>query len=239
MAKFNESDGFHIYGWMTTRLHLSGGELLAYAVVRQFSQSNAGIYTGGVPYLSMIIGCSGESARKYLHSLTDKGLIEQIDATRNNVPYKHYRATPKDFGCTPKEIGGVSQENWGDTPKNFGGEYNMNRNKKEEDKDNNNSTASRFQIPSLEDVRDYCRMRGNSVDPQQFIDYYSANGWRVGKNPMKDWRAAIRTWEANRKTSSTRPAYQQRKPESVWEHNARIVENIARSFQNDQPYDEQ
>ena len=53
----------------------------------------------------------------------------------------------------------------------------------------------RFTQPTLEEVTDYCNERGNSVDPQRFIDYYTANGWKVGKNPMKDWRAAVRTWE--------------------------------------------
>jgi len=51
--------------------------------------------------------------------------------------------------------------------------------------------------PSLEDVRAYCAARRNSVDPQQWFDYYEANGWNVGRNPMKDWRAAVRTWERN------------------------------------------
>ena len=53
----------------------------------------------------------------------------------------------------------------------------------------------RFSPPSLEEVRAYCKERGNTVDPQRFLDFYTANGWRVGKNPMKDWKAAVRTWE--------------------------------------------
>lgn len=51
--------------------------------------------------------------------------------------------------------------------------------------------------PTLEEVTVYCRERGGRVDPQQWFDHYTANGWRVGKNPMKDWRAAVRTWERN------------------------------------------
>ncbi len=54
---------------------------------------------------------------------------------------------------------------------------------------------TRFVPPSVEEVEVYCRERGNSVDPQRFVDYYSANGWMVGKNKMKDWKAAVRTWE--------------------------------------------
>lgn len=54
---------------------------------------------------------------------------------------------------------------------------------------------TRFAIPSVEDVKAYCSERGNDVDPQRFVDYYTANGWKVGKNPMKDWKATVRTWE--------------------------------------------
>nr|DAI75751.1 MAG TPA: hypothetical protein [Caudoviricetes sp.] len=62
---------------------------------------------------------------------------------------------------------------------------------------------SRFSPPTAQEVADYCRERGNQVDAQRFVDYYTANGWRVGKNPMKDWKAAVRTWE---KQDSTAPA---------------------------------
>lgn len=71
------------------------------------------------------------------------------------------------------------------------------------------SARGRFSPPTVEQVRQYCRSRGNCVDPQRFVDYYSANGWRVGKNPMKDWQAAVRTWEKkdgeNRTRGSSNP----------------------------------
>ena len=51
------------------------------------------------------------------------------------------------------------------------------------------------QRPSLEDVKTYCLERKNSVDAEKWLSHYEANGWRVGKNPMKDWKAAVRTWE--------------------------------------------
>lgn len=49
--------------------------------------------------------------------------------------------------------------------------------------------------PTLEEVASYCRERGKGVDPQKWFDHYSANGWKVGKNPMRDWKAAVRNWE--------------------------------------------
>jgi hypothetical protein len=65
-----------------------------------------------------------------------------------------------------------------------------------------------FQKPTFEEVQAYCQERNNGVDVKRWYDYYTANGWKVGKNPMKDWRAAVRTWErgsvaapASRKTA--------------------------------------
>lgn len=54
-----------------------------------------------------------------------------------------------------------------------------------------------FVRPTLEDVGNYCHERANDVDAQKWMDYYMSNGWRVGKNPMRDWKAAVRTWEKN------------------------------------------
>ena len=57
---------------------------------------------------------------------------------------------------------------------------------------------ARFTPPTLEEVRQYCRERNSTVDPQSFIDYYTANGWIQGKGkPIKDWKAAVRYWEKN------------------------------------------
>ena len=70
---------------------------------------------------------------------------------------------------------------------------------------------TRFIKPSVADVKSYCEERGNNVDPEKFINYYDSNGWHVGKNPMKDWQAAVRTWEQNG-FSSTTHKYNAREP---------------------------
>lgn len=72
---------------------------------------------------------------------------------------------------------------------------------------------TRFAPPSLEDVQAYCIERNNNVDAQRFIDYYTSNGWKVGKNSMKDWKAAVRNWE---RSDTAKPApKQQDKPSST------------------------
>ena len=63
-----------------------------------------------------------------------------------------------------------------------------------------------FKKPTLEEVQSYCLERNNNVDAQRFIDYYTANGWKVGRNPMKDWKATVRTWERKDKPSEL-PTY--------------------------------
>lgn len=54
---------------------------------------------------------------------------------------------------------------------------------------------TRFAPPSVEQVSAYCRERSNGIDAQRFVDFYASKGWRVGNQPMKDWKAAVRTWE--------------------------------------------
>lgn len=55
----------------------------------------------------------------------------------------------------------------------------------------------RFEKPTLSEIKEYCIERNNNVDAQHFYDHYESNGWKVGKNSMKDWKAAVRTWEKN------------------------------------------
>ena len=65
------------------------------------------------------------------------------------------------------------------------------------DIDKEKKPPKRFTAPSLEEVKAYCVERKNNVDAERFVNYYTANGWKVGKNPMKDWKAAVRSWERN------------------------------------------
>jgi len=62
-------------------------------------------------------------------------------------------------------------------------------------KEKEGKKRKRFVPPSLEEIKVYCIERGNNINPQVFVDHYQANGWMIGKNKMKDWKAGIRTWE--------------------------------------------
>lgn len=77
---------------------------------------------------------------------------------------------------------------------------NNNNKENKKEKENNKERVrekplARFTAPTVEDVNAYCRGRGNRVDAQRFVDFYAAKGWKIGQNAMKDWKAAVRTWE--------------------------------------------
>ena len=64
------------------------------------------------------------------------------------------------------------------------------------DKDN----KGRFTPPTVEEVKAYCQERNNGIDAEAFVSFYESKGWLIGKNKMKDWKAAVRTWERSRQT---------------------------------------
>ena len=99
------------------------------------------------------------------------------------------------------------------------------RKEKEEIFKENDEKISSFITPKLQEIKAYCNERKNNVNAEQFFDYYESNGWMIGKNPMQDWKAAVRSWEKYSKVHQscvikndekrTSPAYQIYKPEKV------------------------
>jgi hypothetical protein len=55
--------------------------------------------------------------------------------------------------------------------------------------------SKKFIRPTIQDIENYCKERGNSVDPERFFNFYESKGWMIGKSPMKNWKAAVHTWE--------------------------------------------
>lgn len=109
---------------------------------------------------------------------------------------------------------GVNDENPKETPNEKENE-NVNENENEKEKENESPSETkrekqakekrkRFSAPSVDEVRDYCRERGNSIDAETFVDFYASKGWKVGNSPMKDWQSAIRTWEKRECRASPR-----------------------------------
>ena len=78
-----------------------------------------------------------------------------------------------------------------------------------------NPTTKQFKIPTVDEIASYCQERNNSVDAQRFFDYYESKGWYVGKNKMKDWKAAVRTWERQDTPTSHCPTPKKNNPYDI------------------------
>ena len=145
----------------------------------QFSQSDAGIYKGGVPYLCSWTGWSPNTIRKYLRSLERAGLIKSERGDINGVPFCYYKAvnvpTLQNLKDTPQELKEYPSKSDVPTLQNLSGEYN-NRNRKKE----KNTTPI---IPSVEEVAEHARKKG-FADPEGFASYY------VEYNDNREWIAA-------------------------------------------------
>lgn len=166
---------------------LAGNELLIYALIAGFSQNRQGAFFGSLAYIQEVTGIrSKQTVINCLKSLQEKGLIEKREVSVEGVTRCIYTG--------PKNGPGVVQKLDGGSPKIGPNKYNDNGFNKLNP--NNRKEGVRFQKPTIEDIRVYCIVRKNRVDPVAFFNYYESNGWKVGKNPMKDWKAAVRTWES-------------------------------------------
>jgi len=98
-------------------------------------------------------------------------------------------------------------------------------NNKDKDKDivKVKAKVKRFVKPTIEEVAEYCNERQNGVDAEKFYDYYSSNGWKVGKNAMKDWKASVRTWEKN--TTQQQKVSQPKQVLTAWEQARTQINN--------------
>lgn len=99
--------------------------------------------------------------------------------------------------------------------------YNLNQ--KDKSPETAKKSIKRFKKPNWEEVSDYCNERMNNVDAKTFVDFYESKGWKIGKNPMKDWKAAVRTWEKKDNKSNNKSKVQGQIQE--WQKARQIIEN--------------
>lgn len=119
-------------------------------------------------------------------------IIPQIEANRIKRAYGRKGGRPP-----RKETNGYRAEETNGYKKQ---KPNVNKNENENENVNENKSTGktrRFTPPTNEEVKTYCVEQGYRIDHQKFIDFYTANGWKVGKNTMKDWKAALRYWVKN------------------------------------------
>ena len=85
---------------------------------------------------------------------------------------------------------------------------------KEKEMSGKPDTHTRFKAPNVDEVRAYAAENGYNLDAERFVDYYCSNGWKVGRNPMKDWRAAVRNWCKGDK-GNLKPVQAKRDPDVI------------------------
>ena len=226
-----------------TELDLKGNELLLYSLIYGFSQDEKSCFTGSIGYMCEWIGATKPTVLKALKGLIEKKLIDRTESEFGPVTIIRYKAiVPNERNFTPsketlppgKESLPPSKESLPPSKETLppGKESLPNNIDNNIDYKSNNKSIGddkkrkRFIPPTLEEVAAYCRERNNTVDPQHWHDYYSSNGWKVGKNPMKDWKSAVRTWERNGFSNSN----QNSKPQSR-------AGSAFRDIQNSRSYD--
>ena len=122
------------------------------------------------------------------------GMRSQID--RDIEKYKAKCARNRENG---ENGGGHSPPNAPERPQTPPKDKDKDK-EKDKDKDisfppNGVKDSAHAHHPTVEEVAAYCRERGNRVDAERFVDFYASKGWKVGNQPMKDWKACVRTWE--------------------------------------------
>lgn len=217
----------NIPDWMLS-LDLDVYETIILAVIYGFSQDGCSTFSGSWEFLSAKAKCSRRKVSMSLPKLVSMGLIEKIDRDVRGVHLCEYRVC---ISCTGGACGAPG-----------GGACGAPNNIILENKDNtlsNDKGSTRFQKPSVEEIRAYCISRGNNVDPEQFFNFYTSNGWKVGgRAPMKDWQAAVRTWEKREKETLQRKSFSRPAPQkkSVLEHNLEVMDKMFGTDMHGQVY---
>ena len=216
-------------GWyyvMTQEIResLEGKEADVFAVIQGFSQEGQGCFYGSLSKLSSFCGIKSKTTtQNILKSLVEKGALIKSDEVRNGVKFCSYTINPNWHGISKIDMGGISE---------------IDTNNKEDININNTlsnkAKGTKFQKPSIDAIREYCSSRSNHVDAEQFFNFYESKGWVVGKSPMKDWKAAIRTWEKREKEVPQRKRATHK--ESVLEHNLKVMDQMFGTNMHEQAY---
>ena len=217
----------NIPDWMLS-LDLDVYETIILAVIYGFSQDGDSTFSGSQNYLAEKSKCSRSKVARTLPKLVEMGLIDKIDKEVRGVKMCEYKVCLRDTGCGSQTQGGCS----------CGTHKNIDIENIDIKKERENKATSKFQKPSLEEVREYCLSRNSPVDPEEFFSFYESNGWKVGKNPMKNWHSAIVTWEKKREKEVAPRKRESNgyKKESVFEHNLRVMDRMYGTNLHEQAY---
>lgn len=133
--------------------------------------------------ISQQLGVQESKTERIIKRLKTEHQIEQQSSSRSRlITITNWNQYQKDEQQNEPQVNSKRTAN----------EQQMNTNKKVKKEKKVNNV---FIAPTLKEITDYCLLRKNSVNPQRWLNHYTANGWKIGKAQMKDWKAAVRTWE--------------------------------------------
>ena len=193
-SKVKQENYITVQGWMVTDLHLKNNELLVYAIIYGFSQAENQVFNGSLQYLADWTSSSKQTVITSLKSLAKKGYIVKREKNVNGVKFCEY------YSNNLNGVVKIFEQEWSNNLNE--GSQNILPNNKDIYTTDKTNYSNRFKKPTLEEVQAYCQERNNGVNAQKWYDHYEAVGWKVGKNPMKDWKASVRTWERTEKNGS-------------------------------------
>ena len=175
-------------------------------------------------------GVSRETFYKYINVLVKAGAVKKQQINKNGRFGKTvYKLTHEiNVSALPNTISPTAKEPTAENPTT-----NINNTNNNNIKNNSNKKymcvqpevdttpkstpkekRTRFVAPTEEEVRQYCLEKGYTLDAQRFVDFYECKGWMVGKNKMKNWKAAVRTWaNKDQGAAKNRPKPQPEEPE--------------------------
>ena len=191
----NNENYIVVMGYMVNELGLSGNELLVYAIITGFSQTEEQNFTGNLQYLADWTNSTKQGVLKNIKSLLEKKLIIKTERFENGVKFCEYHST-KFNGVLNKVEQGVKQSSIGGIQQSLTNNIN-----KDNIKDNINNISikeektKRFVRPTLEQVKEYFREKNTTIDAEEFLAYYEARNWK----DIKDWKRCLTTWELNEK----------------------------------------
>ena len=197
--------------WLDTRLNALDKVILI--EIDSLDQGEKGCYASN-EHLAEFCQCSKTKVSTAIKKLIDCGYIyvqnfdgrkRELKSRLSNFERQNDKKCKAEYQIL-KESNIDNNTDNNTVSNNIGGNNNTPKTEKKE----------RFKAPTVEEVKEYCTERGNNIDAQHFIDYYSARGWMLGKNHIKDWKACIRTWERN---DSFKPQKHNEQPEKKYDQN--------------------
>lgn len=169
---------------------------LLYGEISALTQKNGVCYATN-KYFSELYNVSQVSISKWINSLVDKGYVNFEIVYKEGTKEILNRHLTLVYDTVKENLYTPIKENLKENNTSIN---NTSNNIKEI---NNNKllftkiTKKKFKKPTLDEVQQYCSERKNNISAEKFIDYYESNGWKVGRNSMKDWKATVRNWEKN------------------------------------------